>query len=224
MRNVGQPFSFLYIVAVLILSTTVLVLVLDSAEVERLCREDNLVERLTVVLYLGVIACFLFLAMGDKGFRYHSAFLVLLLTLRELDIHRKLVAGNVFKFNYYLQPSASPMEKLVAGAVVLFCAYALIRYMMTYVKTLILGLRSRFGYALTTAAVLLMLPVTKLMDATPGILRRIFAITLSYEAEMSLRLFEEMLELGIPLLILCACLQYWVFTRGQQGGPSARSL
>ena len=212
MRNTAQPFLFLYIVAVLILSTTALVFVLDSGEVEQLCREDNLVERLTVVLYLGVIACFLFLSIGKKVFRYHSAFLVLLLTLRELDAHRKLVSGNVLKFNYYLQPLASPMEKLVAGAVVLFCAYALIRY-MTYIRTLISGLRSRSGYSLTTAAVLLMLPVTKLMDATPGILRRIFATTLSYETEISMRLFEEMLELGIPLLILCACLQYQIFKR-----------
>ena len=210
MRNASQPFSFLYIVAVLILSTTALVFVLDSGEVEQLCREDNLVEKLTVVLYLGVIACFLFLSIGNKIFRYHSAFLILLLTLRELDAHRKLVSGNILKFSYYLQSLASPMEKLVAGAVVLFCAYALIRY-MTYGRTLISGLRSRFGYSLTTAAALFMLPVAKLMDATPGILRRIFATTLSYETEMSMRLFEEMLELGIPLLILYACWQYRIF-------------
>ena len=119
MRNAGQPFLFLCIVAVLIISATVLVFVLDIGEVDRLCREYNLVENLTVVLYLCVIACFSFLDIGNKGFRHHSAFLVLLLTLREFDAQRKLVTGNVFKFNYYMQSPASLVEKLVVGVVVL---------------------------------------------------------------------------------------------------------
>ena len=72
MRNVGHPFSFLYFVAVLLIAT-VSGIVFDSATAERLTREGNLIENLTVVLYLGVIAYLLFVASGNRRFRYHSA-------------------------------------------------------------------------------------------------------------------------------------------------------
>ena len=213
MRNVGQPFSFLYVVAVLLIAT-VSGIVFDSAAAERLTREGNLIENLTVVLYLGVIAYLLFVASGNRRFRYHSALVVLLFVLRELDMHRSLVSGSTLNFSYYLQPSTSLVERAIAGVVMLTCAYVLVSY-VTYGRGLLSGLRNRHGYALTTAAASLILLITKLLDSASRILRENFAIILSSEVKIPMRVLEETLEFGIPLLILLACLQYRTFTREQ---------
>ena len=218
MRRIAlQPFSVFYIVAGLILSALVLALVSDSGTAERLSEEWNLVENLTVVLYLGVIAYFLFAASGSRAFRYHSAFVVSLLMMRELDMHKELTAGSVLKFSYYLRPPAPILEKLVAASVVLACTYALVRY-IPYGKSLLSGLRARIGHAYATAAALVMLPITKSIDAAPRILRKDFGHNLSHDVAMSMRLFEEILELGIPLLMLWACYQYWVAATVSEDG------
>lgn len=210
MRRIAlQPFSVLYVVAGIVLSALLLVVVSDSATAERLSEEWNLVENLTVVLYVGVIAFILFASTESKLFRYHTAFVVSLLMMRELDMHKELTAGSVLKFSYYLRPPAPIFEKLVAASVVLACAYALVRY-IPYGKTLLSGLRARVGHAYATAAALVMLPITKSIDAAPRILRKDFGHSLSQDVAMSLRLFEEVLELGIPLLMLWACYQYRV--------------
>ena len=218
MRNVGQPFSFLYVVAVLLIAT-VSGIVFDSATAERLTREGNLIENLTVVLYLGVIAYLLFVASGNRRFRYHSALVVLLFVLRELDMHRRLVSGSILNFSYYLQPSTSLVERAIAGVVMLTCAYVLVSY-VTYGRSLLSGLRNRHGYALTTAAALLILLITKLLDSASRILRENFAIILSSEVKIPMRVLEETLEFGIPLLILLACLQHKDFySRTVKGNP-----
>ena len=210
MRRIAlQPLSFLYIVAGLLLIALFLVLVSDSGTAERLSEEWNLVENLTVVLYLGVIAYFLFISTGDRGFRFHSAFVVSLLMLRELDMHKALTSGSVLKFSYYFRPPAPVSEKLIAATIVLACGYALVRYLPN-ARELLAGLRGRVGYAYATAAALVMLPVTKSVDAAPRILRKDFGLVLSHDTVMSMRLFEEILELGIPLLMLWACYQFWV--------------
>ena len=211
MRNVGHPFLFLYVVTGLLV-TAILAIVLDSATADLLSREGHLIENLTVILYLGVIIYLFFVAAGNRKFRYHSAFVVLLFVLRELDMHRKLVSGSILNFSYYLQPEISLAERLAVGIVVLACAYVLIRY-ITYGKGLASGLHNRYGYALTIVAALLIMLITKLLDSAPRILRENFAITISSEVKMPMRVLEEILELGIPLLILLACLQYWTFTR-----------
>ncbi len=212
MRNAGHPFSSLYILAALILISIVLSVVLDTGEVEKLSRENNLIENFTVILYLGVIACFLFVLQENNDFRYHSAFLISLLILRELDIHREFFSDNILHFGYYLQSSVQPLEKLVAGTVILVCSYFLVRYTI-YVEVLISGVRNRLGYAFTVVVALLVLSIAKLIDAIPGILHKNFAISLSYEKEMLMRIFEEMLELGFPIFILWACLQYGISKR-----------
>lgn len=213
MRNMDHPFLFLYVIAGLLI-TAILAIILDSATAERLTREGHLIENFTVILYLGVIAYLLLIASGDRRFRYHSTFVVLLFTLRELDMHRKLVSGSILNFSYYLQPATSLVERIAVGIFVLACVYVLVSY-MKYGRGLLSGLRSQYAYALTITSALLIMLVSKLLDSAPRILRENFSISLSSEAKIPMRVIEEILEVGIPLLIFLACLQYWTFMRGR---------
>ena len=214
MRNAGRPFSFLYVITGLLIIAVLAMLFLESsaASPPQLYLEDNLIENLTVVLYLSVIAYLLLVASGNRRFRYYSAFVVLLFALRELDMHR--FSESILKFSYYMKPQISLVEKLSAGAVVLICTYVLVRYTISYKGGLVSGLRRLQGYALTTVAALLITLISKLLDQAPKILHKHFAITLSGEEKVQMLVIEETLELGIPLLMLLACLQYWTFKRG----------
>ena len=214
MKNTGQPFLFLYVITGLLI-ITFLAISLDSAAAERLSREGNLIENLTVILYFSGIVYLLLIASGDWKFRYHSAFVVSLFVLRELDMHSRLTSIRINNFNYYIEPTTPLVERVAVGAVLLICVYVLIRYVMNYGRHLVFGLRSRYGYSLTTAAALLVMLIAKLLDSAPRILHENFAIILSSEVKTPMRVIEEMLELGIALLILLACLQYWTFTRGR---------
>lgn len=214
MKNTGRPFLFLYIITGLLI-ITFLAIYLDSAAAERLSREGNLVENLTVILYFSGIVYLLFIASGDWKFRYHSAFVVLLFVLRELDMHSRLTSLRINNLSYYMDPTTSLVERVAVGVVLLVCVYVLIRYVMNYGRNLASGLRSRYGYSLTTAAALLVMLVAKLLDSAPRVLHENFGVILSGEVKTPMRVIEEILELGIALLILLACLQYWTFSRGR---------
>ena len=215
MKKLDQPFLSFYI-ATCLLATAVLAVVLDVTTAEQLSREGNLIEDATVVLYLCVVIHLLFVASGRKRFRYHSAFVVLLFALRELDMHSRMTSLRINNFNYYIEPTIPLVERFVVGAVLLVCMYALIRYMINYCRELVSGLRNRHAPALTVTAALLITLIAKLLDSAPRILRESFATTLSNEVKTPMRVIEEMLEFGIPLLMFLACLQYWTLVHKRQ--------
>ena len=215
MKNAAdKPFLFLYVITALLL-IAFLVILLDITGAERLSREDNFIENLTVILYFSGIVYLLFIASGDWKFRYYSAFVILLFVLRELDMHSRLTSIRINNLSYYVEPAIPLVERVAVGAALLICVYALIRYMLNYGRRLASGLRSGYGYSLTTAAALLVMLIAKLLDSAPRILRENFSIILSSEVKTPMRVIEEILELGIPLLILLARLQYWSFARGR---------
>lgn len=215
MKKLDHPFLSFYILAGL-LATAVLAVILDVTTAEQLSREGRLIEDVTVVLYLCVVLYLLFVASGRRRFRYHSAFVVLLFTLRELDMHSRLTSIRINNFSYYIEPTTPLLERVAVGAVLLISLYALIRYMINYGRKLVSGVRNRYASALTVAAALLITLITKLLDSAPRILRESFATTLSREVKTPMRVIEEILELGIPLLMLLACLQYWTLVRKRQ--------
>ncbi len=211
MKNLDKPFLFLYVIASLLV-IAFLAILLDSVTAEKLSREGNLIENLTVILYFSGIVYLLFIESGNWKFRYYSAFVVSLFVLRELDIHSRLTSIRINNFSYYVEPTIPLVERVAVGIVLLICTYALIRYMINYGRHLISGMRNRYGYSLTTVAALVVMLIVKLLDSSPRILHENFVIILSNEVKMAMRVVEEMLELGIPLLILLACLQYRSFT------------
>ena len=109
MKNTGQPFLFLYVIAGL-LTIAFLAIFLDSAAAERLSREGNLIEDLTIILYLGGMVYLLLIASGNWKFRYYSAFVVLLFVLRELDMHSRLTSLRINNLNYYIEPTIPLVE------------------------------------------------------------------------------------------------------------------
>ena len=215
MKKLDHPFLSFYILTGL-LATAVLAVILDLTTAEQLSREGRLIEDITVFLYLCVVLYLLFVASGRSRFRYHSAFVVLLFTLRELDMHSRLTSIRINNFSYYIEPTTPLVERVAVGAVLLICLYALIRYMTNYGRKLVSGVRNRYASALTVAAALLITLITKLLDSAPRILRESFATTLSREVKTPMRVIEEILELGIPLLMFLACLQYWTLVRKRQ--------
>ena len=215
MKNMGQPLLFLYVITSLLI-IAFLAIFLDSAAVERLSREGNLIENLTVILYLGGIVYLLFIASGDWKFRYYSAFVVLLFVLRELDMHSRLTSIRINNFSYYVEPATPLVERIAVGATLLACVYVLIRYVMNYGRILGIWTAQPIRILLNNCcSALLVMLVAKLLDSAPRILHENFAIILSSEVKTPMRVIEEILELGIPLLILLACLQYWTFSRGR---------
>lgn len=149
MRHIAlQRYSLVYLFGLFSLFTVVTLCLADIGSVERLSREGGPLENLTVVLYTAVIVILLLDRGGGENLRRHSAFVVLLLLLRELDMHNALTADNILKFSYYVDSQATAMEKLGAGAVVLACAYVVIRYSAN-IHLLLHALRARRGYAYT---------------------------------------------------------------------------
>ena len=181
------------------------------AVAQAIVREHGPVESLTVAGYLA-IAVWLLAARGEAGdapaFARTAAFAVALLAARELDLDKAFTTDGVLETRFYLGTQASLAEKAVAALVVVVCLSIPLR-LRCHVPAWLMDLRARrAAYAHTLAVALAMLPTTKLLDATPRLLRDDLGLLLPAEIKARVGIVEEVLELGIPLLLALALLQY----------------
>ncbi|HET6518321.1 MAG TPA: hypothetical protein VFG47_00665, partial [Geminicoccaceae bacterium] len=177
-------------------------------------REHGPVESLTAAGYLA-IAAWLLVARDETGgagngsaLARPAALAVALLAARELDLDKAFTTGGVLQSRLYVSPEASLAEKAAAAAVVVACLYVLSR-LRRHVPAWLADLRvRRAAHARTLAVAVALLPATKLLDVTPRLLRDDFGLALPPEIKARVGAFEEVLELGIPLLLALALLQY----------------
>lgn len=114
-----------------------------------------------------------------------GAVLTMLLGARELDAHKAFTTNSMLKLPYYTRPTAQidgaevviPLaEKLVAGGAVLVILALLVLFAIRNGPRLRAGLKARSPAAVSMLAFLVWLPVTKLWDSGPRVLRDGFGI------------------------------------------------
>jgi hypothetical protein len=115
--------------------------------------------------------------------------------------------------SYWVRSEAPLFEKLVAGAVALFVIYFVLRYLLVHHRRLWQGLWEGRCHAVSILVAAMLVPVSKLLDSTSRVLRDKFGLPVPDDIGAIMGLFEEMLELGIPLVVLWALWQVALIRR-----------
>lgn len=186
-------------------------LALPPARVLALMAEDAPLETATGVLY-GVGIVFLLArwrAFQDKWACVALATFMAMLMARELDLHLRLTGTSVLRVSYYLRgefTGAKAIALLAVGAFLLCLAY----FVWVAVRRGVWRhpLRS-WQDPLTAPAFtfIVSIVVAKVLDRTVSIVTEDWGVPVPQAVAALIVACEEMLELGLPLLVMLAVLR-----------------
>ena len=172
-------------------------------------KEDGIIESLSV---LGYVAAALYMIMKGKWEyikKYYYFFIVIILFgLRELDLHKKFTAMSIFKSKFYISHHVPMVEKFIGLVVILCILYLFITIIKHHTQDYFSKIKSFSPVHIGILLILLTLIFTKTID---GLSRKLayFNIVIETQVSKHLVVIEEVLELGIPLLIIATLICYF---------------
>ncbi|PID75758.1 MAG: hypothetical protein CSB23_02010 [Deltaproteobacteria bacterium] len=177
--------------------------------------EDGIIETLSAV---GYFLCILFMVFkGGLAYlnRYYYFFLLILVfALRELDFHSKFTTMGILKTYFYISDTVPIYEKII-GLVVIVLIISLVSTIANkHSRRFFRELRQKTPLALSISLVFLTLVLSKSLDGIRGKLSALGVVT-GPHFSANMRLIEETLELGIPLLIMTSLHLYFSQENGQ---------
>lgn len=174
-----------------------------------LVSEGGLVESLSAAGYFACAAVFGLRSRGDWPAKGWYVFAILLIFgLRELDFHSRFTTMGIFKSRFYISPEVPYVEKVVGAAVLLTLIGAMIALVRRHFRSFLKGVRTLAPAATSLLLAIFLLFFTKSIDGLP---RKLADIGISSTKALE-RLFtsmEEVLEMGIPMLMLLAILAHF---------------
>jgi hypothetical protein len=161
--------------------------------------ESGPVEMVSAIGYMLCAASILWLAGNWRG-RWAAAGLMILFGLRELDFHNRFTSMSLSKIKFYLSPDVALLEKLIGGAVLAMFVYFVFRLFQLEGRTWLADLRRGRACAFGVLFAMLCAVASKSLD---GLARKLadFNVQISSQTSNYATLFEEVLELGIPVMI-----------------------
>jgi len=181
---------------------------LDQPALRSLVREDGLIEIASAAGYALVL-----LIMSVKGgwdfFKRHAYLFILVAAfgLRELDFHTRFTTMGIFKSNFYLSPAVPLPEKMIGALVCLALLACLILCLRKHLKTFLAEFRKETS-SMSIGIALLFMAVSKGVDGLSAKLSRL-GLELTAALSLSFRSMEEILELGIPMMLIVSTLAYF---------------
>ena len=169
---------------------------------EKLLQENGLFEALSAIAWFvsaGVLAILSYTQQWRRG--WAATFLLLSLALRELDLHNRFTTMGILKIKFYLSGSVPLTEKIMAGLILSFLvamAWFLVRDRMAWFFR---SLKKREGPAVALVVFFLLLGSSKILDRLPNALPEA-GIPFSRAPAGQIGVFEETMELGLPLMII----------------------
>jgi hypothetical protein len=190
-----------------------------------LLRENGLVESATALLYF---ACAAFIAYRGKAAylkRHPDLFLLVIFFLfRELDFDKKFTAVGLFKGRFFESASVTTIEKAIGAAIMLVLVAVVLSILFRYSKGFFLGLLHRSSVSIGALISIGLLGISQLLDGLPKKLRWL-GIDKASDVVVHASALEEILELGIPMILLLSFAAYFrnlhLATSTQRDKPAA---
>lgn len=190
--------------------------------------EDGPIEALSAYGYFVCAAILLRTGRDLAGF----AWIVVLLIacgLRELGFHTSLTTMSITKTRFYVNPDVPMLEKLIAGAAILVIAVSVFQLLRIHGRGFFQALRRREPPAIAVLCGLAYIGISKTLD---GMSRKLAGLGFDYsDDDLDVAtVFEETLELGIPLMFLSGIVSrnraaHWsVDRRRPEHIPAAKAL
>lgn len=165
-------------------------------------REGGGVETASALLYLGPL--WVTLRRPDRGRIWPVPLLLAAMALRELDFDKRFTTEGLLGLKVFSHDTA-PSEKALAALVIVTLAVALVLLLRRHGRRFLRALAHRRPWALWLAAGLALAAISKSLD---GLGRKLGAWGIDIAAATNDRAgrIEEVLELGLPVLLLMAAI------------------
>ncbi len=189
-------YSFLLILFALVIS-----LYFKVDQYPLIFNENGLIESLSALGYLFCVLYMLIKWRLEWIKKYHYfVILTIFFGLRELDFDKKFTTMGIFKSRFYLSEIVPLAEKIAGALVLLLLAYVLLAIFVQHIKNLNLNIIKSSVVHQGLISVFALILISKSID---GIGRKLsdFGLYLNEVTINNLTVIEEVLELGIPLLI-----------------------
>lgn len=193
--------------------------ILDYATMKEFLAEGGPIELASAILHL---VCFALVVLrGGASFvkRYpYFAVMPLVFAMRELDFDKRFTTTGIFKSRFYLRPDVPLHEKLIGALVILTLAVLVIMMARRHTRDFIAALRQRSALAVGAALTIALCVSSKFLDGLERKCRDLGFQLNELIARYSSPL-EEILELGIPIIMILAFSHY--FSRQSRSSESA---
>lgn len=207
----------IFLLLAILLAVLAVFATLDETLVRLLIVENGVIETVSALGYVGCIAAVAFLG----GWRTvvmrvpYVTFILLFLALRELDADKRFTSMGIFKSEFYLSPDVPWGEKAFAVAFVGLLIWSFIELADRHGRRFIAGLRSFDPVAVGVVLAMLLAGIAKTLD---GAWRKLdqFGLELSAHGNLLAQSAEEVLELGIPLLLILAATAHFSADRSRR--------
>ena len=207
--------TYFRIYAILFLSLVLLaafVVYLGPTEAKALMGEAGPIERSSA---LGYFLCtgYMLLA-GGRDFARKYAYIIVLVALfgcRELDFDKRFTTMGILKSRFYLSSEVPLLEKVIGLLVIALLLWAVISIVKNHLTSTLANLAKLNERAVGVVMIFVLLAVSKSID---GLARKLkpFGIETSQQVSFLASSVEEVMELGIPILMI-AVFHSWLRSR-----------
>ena len=203
--NSAQSHLGLYLGLGLIFSILVFLPFLGVEQQKKLLVEGGLFESLTVYLYIFclILICIRWPLQKILSSWYLSA-LIILFALRELDYDKAHFTHGVLKSRQYFSDLVGLPELLISIIVLIFILTVLLFIVLKERNNFIKGVINFRQSQLAILTSIILVITTKTIDG----MERKFGIDLSPTGERFALIFEEVGEMGIPIMFAIAILSW----------------
>jgi hypothetical protein len=202
-----RRFVGLWLVAALVLIAAAIGAGWDFAAARKFFREGETVENLTLAAYLVAIALLILWSHATWQLRIYTALVLAFFALREMELPKAFTSDSIMKLSYYARGEDPILARVLAGAVMLVILAVLIRYLW-FGRPLLAALLARRPFADSALIAVALVPGSKVLDSILGLMAKHLGHQPTDNERLWLGLFEETLELAIPLMVILAVVQF----------------
>ena len=196
-------------------------LILDVHKYPMLISEGGIIESLSALGYFISVAVMFYYGGVDFAKRYH--YLIMLTTLfglRELDFDKRFTTMGILKSRFFTSDLVPLEEKFIGAVVVLVLLYIVFRIIKDHALSFAAGVKDKVPRHIGTLSIIAALVFSKSID---GLGRKLLdvGITVDPWVVTEFGTIEEILELGIPVLIFVTFALY-ISVQGVQDSSKFR--
>ncbi len=183
-------------------------------------REHGVIEMASAAGYL--ICVLYMLSKGGIQYLKHGHVFVLLMLFfmfRELDFDKAFTTVGILKSRFLFSPEVPVIEKLIGGAVLLVLVYVAVEVAL-YWRRFLTGLKQRDPIFIGVLIAFGFLVFSKSID---GIGRKLAPLGIDVPENLAMHTgaFEEVMELGIPVVLLLVLMAYFAGLSGRKTPDSS---
>ena len=176
--------------------------------------EEGFLEQLTHILYgVALVICLAIMAIKRWPRGIYPAIILAVMLMRELDFHIRFSPENTSSIRFWKSGEIALWHKLLAAAVLIALIVSLVKLLRRNFRPWLRHLKLGYPYAISIAGAITFVLVSYLLDDNLDM------DALDNPVVLFLNIAEESIEVGIPILLGAALIQ-WAISSRREPAPS----